>query len=161
MFDAAVATQGASESQVVAADESVRAAAAAGDAAEAQKQSVLAQVRQSGALLAQADTDLRNTEIRAPVDGVVIARRTDVGQTVAASFQTPTIYEIALDLTKMQVHTFVHESDIGRVRISQQASFRIDDYPGITFRGEVAQIREAAISVQNVVSYYVVVFFQH
>ena len=81
----------------------------------------------------------------------------DVGQTVAASFQAPTIFQIAQDLTKMQVDTNVDESDVGPIRVGQSANFTVDAYPGVTFPGEVAQIRQAPINVQNVVTYDVVV----
>jgi HlyD family secretion protein len=156
-YDAAVAAQNAAEAQLEASVESFRAAEAQIDVAEAQQQTARAQLLQSEALLAQAETDLRHTEIRSPVDGIVIARRVDVGQTVAASFQAPTIFEIAQDLTKMQVDTNVDESDIGYVRLGQRATFTVDAYPGISFSGDVVQIRQAAINVQNVISYNVVI----
>lgn len=156
-YDASVAEADATKAQLWAAEESIRAAQAQKEAADAQVQSAQAAVRQSQAMLAQAETDLEHTEIRAPVDGTVIARRMDVGQTVAASFQAPTIFEIAQDLAKMQVDTNVDESDIGRVREGQQATFTVDAYPGVDFHGTVAQIRRAAINVQNVISYDVVV----
>ena len=81
----------------------------------------------------------------------------DVGQTVAASFQAPTIFEIAQDLTKMQVDTNVAESDVGRLKVEQEASFTVDAYPGILFKGRVAQIRKAPINVQNVITYDAVI----
>jgi HlyD family secretion protein len=87
----------------------------------------------------------------------VVSRNMDVGQTVAASFQAPTIFQIAQDLTQMQVDTNVDESDVGPIRVGQKATFTVDAYPGVTFPGEVAQIREAPINVQNVVTYDVVV----
>jgi HlyD family secretion protein len=107
--------------------------------------------------LQQAQLDLAHTQIVAPVDGTVISRNMDVGQTVAASFQAPTIFQIAQDLTKMQVDTSVDESDVGPIRVGQQATFTVDAYPGVTFPGEVVQIRQAPINVQNVVTYDVVV----
>jgi HlyD family secretion protein len=122
----------------------------------AQMESTSAQVRQVQAALAQAGLDLRHTEIRAPVDGTVIARHMDVGQTVAASFQAPTIFEIAQDLTRMQVDTNVDESDISQVQVGQHASFTVDAYPGVTFPAVVSQIRKAPINVQNVITYDVV-----
>jgi HlyD family secretion protein len=114
------------------------------------------QVRQFQAALAQTELDLEHTQIRAPVDGTVIARYMDVGQTVAASFQAPTIFEIAEDLTKMQVDTNVDEADIGDVQLGQPASFTVDAFPGEIFKADVSQIRKAPINVQNVITYDVV-----
>ncbi|MBI3780991.1 MAG: efflux RND transporter periplasmic adaptor subunit, partial [candidate division NC10 bacterium] len=109
------------------------------------------------AALKQAQIDLDHTYIRAPVDGTVVSRNVDVGQTVAASLSAPTLFLIAQDLTKMQVDTNVDEADIGRVRVGQPATFTVDAYPGETFRGKVVQIRQAAINVQNVITYDAVV----
>jgi HlyD family secretion protein len=156
--DANAATVKAVEAQVRSADQNIKAAEAQYQVALAQTESTAAQVRQAEAALAQAELDLRHTEIRAPVDGTVIARRMDIGQTVAASFQAPTIFDIAQDLMKMQVDTNVDESDISQVQIGQHASFTVDAYPGVTFAAVVNQLRKAAINVQNVVSYDVVLF---
>src|SRR5262245_10506966 len=93
----------------------------------------------------------------APVDGVVVSRNIDVGQTVAASLQAPTLFTIAQDLTQMQVETAVDEADIGRIRVEGPATFTVDAFPGETFRGHVTQIRKAAVVTQNVVTYTVVV----
>ena len=114
----------------------------------------LAQAR--GALM-QAKTSLRYSTIRSPVDGVVISRAVDVGQTVAASFQTPTLFTIAQDLTKMQIEVSVDEADISRIRLNQKAGFTVDSYPEQTFRGKVVQIRSSPVITQNVVTYVVVV----
>src|SRR5213596_3384960 len=114
-------------------------------------------VAQAQASLEEAQVNLRYTDILSPVDGVVVSRNVDVGQTVAASFQTPTLFLIAQDLTKMQVDTNVSESDVGRVREEQPATFTVDAYPGQPFRGKVAQVRNAPITVQNVVTYVVAV----
>src|SRR5436309_232312 len=114
-------------------------------------------VAQAEASLEEAQVNLRYTDILSPVDGVVVSRNVDVGQTVAASFQTPTLFLIAQDLTKMQVDTNVSESDVGRVREEQPATFTVDAYPGQPFPGRVAQVRNAPITVQNVVTYDVVV----
>jgi len=92
-----------------------------------------------------------------PVDGIVVSRNVDVGQTVAASFQTPTLFSIAQDLTKMQIDTNVAEADIGNVKFGQDVEFTVDAYPDTTFRGKVWQVRNAPITVQNVVTYDVVV----
>jgi HlyD family secretion protein len=116
-----------------------------------------AAVQQAQASLEEADVNLRYTDILSPVDGVVVSRNVDVGQTVAASFQTPTLFLIAEDLTKMQVDTSVSESDVGRVKEKQPATFTVDAYPGSPFHGAVAQVRNAPINVQNVVTYDVVV----
>ncbi|MGA7829083.1 MAG: efflux RND transporter periplasmic adaptor subunit, partial [Geobacteraceae bacterium] len=101
----------------------------------------------------QAQTNLHNATIRSPVDGVVVSRNVDVGQTVAASFQTPTLFTIAQDLTKMQINTSVDEADIGKVMDGQPAFFTVDAYPEIQFKGKVSQVRIAPIITQNVVTY--------
>ncbi len=114
-------------------------------------------VAQTRGSLMQSKTNLRYSVIRSPVDGVVISRAIDVGQTVAASFSTPTLFTIAQDLTKMQIEVSVDEADISRIKLHQKASFTVDSYPEQTFRGEVIQIRSAPIITQNVVTYVVVV----
>ncbi len=116
-----------------------------------------AAVKQAAAELDEARITLGYTEIRSPVDGVVVSRNVDVGQTVAASFQTPTLFAIAQDLTKMQVNANVSESDIGGLREGQGASFGVDAYPGRSFEGRVAQVRNAPITVLNVVTYDVII----
>ncbi len=116
-----------------------------------------ASVKQSEASLLEARINLAYTDITSPVDGVVVSRNVDVGQTVAASFQTPTLFLIAQDLTKMQVDANVSESDIGGLGAGQAATFSVDAYPGKAFHGMVAQVRNAPITVQNVVTYDVVV----
>jgi HlyD family secretion protein len=115
---------------------------------------VLGQTRGS---LMQSRTNLRYSVIRSPVDGVVISRAVDVGQTVAASFSTPTLFTIAQDLTKMQIEVSVDEADISRILLEQKATFTVDSYPEQTFKGKVIQIRSAPIITQNVVTYVVVV----
>lgn len=114
-------------------------------------------VAQTRGSLMQSKSNLRYSIIRSPVDGVVISRAIDVGQTVAASFQTPTLFTIAQDLTKMQIEVSVDEADISRIQLHQKASFTVDSYPEQTFRGKVVQIRSAPIITQNVVTYVVVV----
>lgn len=116
-----------------------------------------AQIAQAVAAMKIAETNLRYTKIVSPVGGTVISRNVDVGQTVAASFQTPTLFTIAQDLMKMQIDANVDESDIGRVKVGQSVDFSVDAYPDITFKGTVAQVRSAPITVQNVVTYDVVV----
>ncbi|MFB3818434.1 MAG: efflux RND transporter periplasmic adaptor subunit [Candidatus Methylomirabilales bacterium] len=149
-LDSAVAQRDAGEA-------SVKASQAALEVARAQVASAEATVRQKRAALAQAEADLGRTYIRAPVDGVVISRNVDVGQTVAASLQAPTLFLIAQDLTKMQVDTNVDEADISRVALEQEATFTVDSYPGQTFRGRVQQVRQAPQVVQNVVTYNTVI----
>lgn len=139
-----------SQSDYDVAETAVQSAKAALKAAEGS----VAQTR--GALM-QARTNLRYSVIRSPVDGVVISRAVDVGQTVAASFQTPTLFTIAQDLTKMQIEVSVDEADISRIRLDQKAAFTVDAYPEQSFRGKVVQIRSAPVITQNVVTYVVVV----
>jgi HlyD family secretion protein len=135
----------------------IQSAAAQLRVVEAQLQSSRAQVDQKRAAQSQAQADLEHTTIRAPVNGVVISRAVDVGQTVAASLQAPTLFTIAEDLTKMQVEVSVDEADIGRIKLDDRASFTVDSFPGQAFTGTVTQIRKAALVVQNVVTYTVVV----
>lgn len=155
--DSAVAALEAARAREQSAAAAVAAAEAQQRVAEAQLASAVAQVRQKEAALRQAEVDLEHTTIRAPVDGVVVSRQVDVGQTVAASLQAPTLFTIAQDLTRMQVETSVDEADIGRVRVDGPAVFTVDAFPGETFRGRVVQVRKAAQVVQNVVTYTVVV----
>ena len=116
-----------------------------------------ANIKQQEANLAAAQVNLDYTSIISPVDGTVISRNIDVGQTVAASFQTPTLFLIAKDLTQMQVDANVSESDIGNIRNGQPGNFSVDAFPGRVFEGAVSQVRQAPITVQNVVTYDVVV----
>ncbi len=116
-----------------------------------------AQLAQAKAALQSAVTNLSYTKIYSPVDGIVISRNVDIGQTVAASFQTPTLFSIAQDLTKMQIDTNVAESDIGAVQVGQEVDFTVDAYPDTTFKGKVWQKRQAPIIVQNVVTYDTVI----
>src|SRR5256714_1280960 len=116
--------------------------------AEAMLQAARAQVEQKDAALKQAQVDLDHTTIRAPVQGVVVSRQVDVGQTVAPSLQAPVLFTIAQDLTKMQVETSVDEADTGRVKRNHPAPFTVDAFPGETFVGSVTQIRKAAQIVQ-------------
>lgn len=127
------------------------------DAALAGVKIAEAGITQTRGALQQAETNLKNSVIRSPVDGVVISRDVDVGQTVAASFQTPTLFTIAQDLTKMQIETSVDEADISKARLEQTAAFTVDAYADRRFTGTVSQIRNAPITVQNVVTYIVVI----
>jgi HlyD family secretion protein len=116
-----------------------------------------AQVGQAQAAMNQASIDLGYTVIRSPVDGIVISRNVDVGQTVAASLSAPTLFTIANDLTKMEVHTSVDEADVGNVSEGQEVTFTVDAFAARRFRGKVYQVRNAPIVVQNVVTYDAVV----
>jgi HlyD family secretion protein len=116
-----------------------------------------ANIQQQAANVKDAEVNLNYTNIVSPVDGTVVSRNVDVGQTVAASFQTPTLFLIAKDLTQMQVDSNVSESDIGYVRPGELANFKVDAFPDREFEGSVAQVRQAPITVQNVVTYDVVV----
>jgi HlyD family secretion protein len=134
------------------------------DSAETAWQSARASVKAAEGSVAQtrgaqmqSRTNLRYSIIRSPVDGVVISRSIDVGQTVAASFQTPTLFTIAQDLTKMQIEVSVDEADISRIVLGQKGTFTVDSYPEQSFKGKVVQIRSAPIINQNVVTYIVVV----
>ena len=125
--------------------------------AEAQVEVAQAQLDQAQATLSSAELDLGYTTIYSPVNGIVVSRNVDVGQTVAASFQTPTLFVIAQDLTQMQVDANVSEADIGGVAEGKPSSFRVDAYPKQFFEGTVTQVRNAPISIQNVVTYDVVI----
>jgi HlyD family secretion protein len=157
VYDSAVAQIDASKAQEQAQVSAVRAAEAQLKVSEAMLKNAMAQVAQNEAALRQAQVDLDRTFIRAPVDGVVVGRSVDVGQTVAASLSAPTLFTIAQDLRNMQVDTNVDEADVGRVKLGQAATFTVDSFPGRTFTGEVVQIRKAPLVVQNVVTYDVVV----
>ncbi len=125
----------------------------------AQIKGAQANVQQRESTLAQARIDLSRTQITSPVDGIVIKRAIEKGQTVAASLQAPELFVIAQNLSDMQVDASVDESDVGRIRNGQKASFTVDAYPGQTFEGEVRQVRKAAQNVANVVTYIAVVGF--
>ena len=126
------------------------------DGAQTARDAAAAAVAQSQAALKQAETNLSYARILSPIDGVVVDRQYDVGQTVAASFQAPVIFTIAQDLTKMQVLTNIDEADVGRVKVGQEASFSVDAFPDQPFKGAVSQIRLSPQTVQNVVTYPVV-----
>ena len=125
--------------------------------ADAQLRAARAQVNQAKAALAQAEVNLAKTVITSPIDGIVTARDVDVGQTVAASLQAPTLFVIAADLSQMQVKASVDESDLGSVREGQPVSFTVDAYPEDTFRGVVKQIRLNPVIDQNVVTYAAII----
>jgi len=124
---------------------------------EAQASNSAALVRQREAQLGQARVDLSRTEIRAPIDGIVVKRSVEPGQTVAASLQAPELFVIARNLDDMQVETAIDEADVGRLAIGQEATFTVDAFPGRRFRGQVRQVRKAALVVSNVVTYITVI----
>jgi HlyD family secretion protein len=134
---------------------------AAVGAAQAQVTQAAAQEQQKQAAVTVAQTNLDYTTIRAPIDGTVIARNVDVGQTVAASLQAPTLFTIAQDLTKMQVYASTDESDVGMIRTGQTATFKVDAFPKDTFTGRVSQVRLNATTVQNVVTYNTIIDFDN
>ncbi len=136
--------------------ESAEAAVSAG---QAQVTQAAAQVSQRAAAVKVAETNLSYTTIEAPVDGVVVSRNVDVGQTVAASLQAPTLFTIAQDLTQMQVYAKTDESDVGQIQVGQRASFKVDAFPRDSFEGRVVQVRMNATVVQNVVTYDTVIEF--
>src|SRR5882762_3608986 len=120
-----------------------------------------AQVSQKTAAVTVSQTNLNYTVIRSPIDGTVVARNVDVGQTVAASLQAPTIFTIAQDLTKMLVYAKTDESDVGNIKLGKPVTFKVDAFPKDTFRGRVAQVRMNATTVQNVVTYDTIVEFDN
>jgi HlyD family secretion protein len=120
-------------------------------------QAAEASMAQAAAQLKQAQVNLSFTTIVSPIDGVVISRTVDTGQTVAAALSSPTLFTIAQDLTKMQVDTNIAEGDVGRLRVGMQTYFTVDSFPGQTFRGSIRQIRNAPTTVQNVVTYDAVI----
>lgn len=116
-----------------------------------------AQVKQAEAALNSAEIDLRYTKIISPVDGIVVSKEVEVGQTVAASFQTPTLFNVAEDLTKMQIEASIVEADISKVKEGQVVDFSVDSYPDEVFHGTVTQVRNEAVTVSNVVTYEVII----
>jgi HlyD family secretion protein len=145
------------QSSVAIAAEQVKTAQAQRAVGDAQIRNGEALVKQRESQLAQARVDLERTTIRAPVDGIVISRSVDAGQTVAASLQAPTLFVIARNLTDMQVEASIDEAEIGRVANGQEATFTVDSFPGRTFTGKITQVRKAAQVVQNVVTYISVI----
>ncbi|WNG61022.1 efflux RND transporter periplasmic adaptor subunit [Archangium gephyra] len=132
-------------------------AESAAQVSQAQVTSSEASLAQAQAALNEAEVNLRYATIVSPTDGIVISRSVDVGQTVAASLQAPTLFTIAEDLRKMQVDTSVAESDVGRLQDGMRATFTVDAWPGVSFEGAIRQIRNASQTVQNVVTYDAVI----
>ncbi|MBR1617402.1 efflux RND transporter periplasmic adaptor subunit [bacterium] len=125
--------------------------------AKAELDAASAEVSAASASLNNNLTNLRYSKITSPVDGTVISREVDVGQTVAASFNTPTLFEVAKDLTKMQIETSVSEADIGKIKVGQTAQYTLDGYQDKTFEGKVSQVRLASTTTNNVVTYTVII----
>jgi len=159
--DSAQTAQDSARAQLEASQAQQKASEAQLDSAHAKMESARAQIKQAEAELELAQVNLDHTKILAPVNGIVISRNVDVGQTVAASLQAPTLFTIAQDLTDMQVDTNVSEADIGRVAVGQEATFTVDAFPNFTFRGKVTDIRNAPLTVQNVVTYDVVILVKN
>ncbi len=150
-----------SQQQLEIAKANFESAEAAVSASQAQVTQAAAQVSQRAAAVKVAETNLSHTTIEAPVDGVVVSRNVDVGQTVAASLQAPTLFTIAQDLTKMQVYAKTDESDVGQIQVGQRATFKVDAFPRDNFDGRVVQVRMNATVVQNVVTYDTVIEFDN
>lgn len=144
---------------LAASEEGLKAVQALQGVSEAQIRSAQANVKQREAAVAQARVDLSRTRITSPVDGIVIKRTIERGQTVAASLQAPELFVIAQNLSDMQVDASIDEADVGRIRPGQKVSFTVDAFPGRSFDGEVKQVRKAATNVSNVVTYVAVVSF--
>lgn len=147
----------AAEGQLKVADAEIAAARAEIEMARSLAEHGRATIRQREAALQEARVNLQRTEIRAPLDAVVIRRDVEEGQTVAASLQAPTLFTLAQDLTRMRIETYVDEADIGRLRAGQSAVFAVDAYPGRSFEGRVTAIHKAPNLVQSVVTYTVLV----
>ena len=141
--------------------EALKAVQAQVGVAQAQVTTAQANVAQREAALGQARIDLARTRITSPVNGIVIKRTIERGQTVASSLQAPELFVIAKNLSDMQVDANIDESDVGRLRVGQKASFTVDAFPGQAFEGEVRQVRKAAVTVANVVTYVAVVGFSN
>jgi RND family efflux transporter MFP subunit len=155
---AAQARYDQAEAQLQQAKVSEQSAANAGLAqAEAQVKQAQARLQQAAASLQLSEVNLSHATIRSPIDGVVISRNVDVGQTVAASLSAPTLFTIANDLTKMQVLASIDEEDVGSVSQSKQVTFTVDAFPGQTFEGTIGQLRLNPLNVQNVVTYNVMI----
>jgi len=152
-YDVAVADRDASEAQARVAETTIDEMRSALDAAKVQQTNAEAQVRQAQGALDSAKLDLEHCRITSPIDGTVIARQVDAGQTVAASFAAPNLFQIAQDLTKMQVDADIDESEVAKVHVGQIAQFTVDAMPTRTFQASIRQVRESATNIQNVITY--------
>jgi HlyD family secretion protein len=142
-LDASLATQKATEAQL--------------ESSQARFKADQSRLTQAKASLETSKLNLEHTIITSPIAGTVIARSVDRGQTVAASFSSPTLFTIGEDLTKMQVSASIDEADVGRIKTDMEANFTVDAYPGETFTGRISQVRLAAVTVQNVVTYNAII----
>lgn len=156
-FDVQTAALASIDAQIAATRAEITGLEADIGVAEGQIRATEALVRQRGARLREIDIDLERSEIRSPVDGVVVQRQVDLGQTVAASLSAPTLFTIAQDLREIDIHANIDEADVGRLAKGQPANFTVNAYPGRTFTGEVQMVRLAAQTVQNVVTYTAVI----
>jgi len=157
-----LAAQGViSEQQLEVDKANAESATAAAQAADADIGQAEAQVAQKQAAVKVAQTNVDHTIITSPIDGTVVSRNVDVGQTVAASLQAPTLFVIAQDLTKMQVYAKTDESDVGQIRAGQRVTFKVDAFPQDQFDGHVSEVRMNATTVQNVVTYDTIVDFDN
>ena len=152
-YDVAVADREASDAQAHVAETTIEEMKEAREAARVQQTNAEAQVRQAQGALDSAKLDLEHTRITSPIDGTVISRQVDAGQTVAASFASPNLFQIAEDLTRMQVDADIDESDVAKVQVGQVAQFTVDAMPTRTFEARVRQVRESATNIQNVITY--------
>ena len=152
-YDVAVADREASDAQARVAETTIDEMRSARDAAKVAQTNAEAQVRQAKGALDSAQLDLDHCRILSPIDGVVISRQVDQGQTVAASFSAPNLFQIAQDLTKMQVDADIDESEVAKVHAGQVAQFTVDAMPNRTFEAVIRQVRESATNVQNVITY--------
>ncbi len=161
----AARTQGATQSaaldqanaQVRSVDAQIQALAADLKVAQTQVLSSAAQIAQREAMVRQIEVDMRNSEIRSPVEGIVIQRNVELGQTVAASLQTPTLFLVAQDLTKIEIYANVDEADVGRVQANQEVTFSVTAFPAREFAGKVKAVRLGSQTIQNVVIYTAVI----
>src|ERR1051326_5253971 len=159
---AALAKSGAQSQQVVeVAKANYEVASSSVTARGAKSEAANVEVAQKEAAVSVAKTNLAYTTIRSPIDGIVVARNVDVGQTVAASLQAPTIFNIAQDLTKMQLYAKTDESDAGRIKLGEDVTFKVDAFPKDVFHGMVSQKRMNATTVQNVVTYDTIIDFSN
>ncbi|HVG30591.1 MAG TPA: efflux RND transporter periplasmic adaptor subunit [Pyrinomonadaceae bacterium] len=154
---ASSAGQAQARAQITQAQAQVQSSVAQTQQAQAQAQNAAAQVEQAQAALSLAEINLAHTTITSPIDGVVVSRNVDVGQTVAASLSAPTLFTIANDLTRMQVIANIDQADIGLVEQAKGAKFDVDAFPGNEFTGTIQQVRLNPVSAQNVVTYNVVI----
>ncbi|MDQ2954891.1 MAG: efflux RND transporter periplasmic adaptor subunit, partial [Pseudomonadota bacterium] len=159
--DAQAATLNSARAQVNSAKAQIAGLAADLQVAEANLEAVVAQIAQREATVRQIDVDLRNSDIRSPVSGVVVQRNVELGQTVAASLQAPTLFLIADDLRHMEIAASIDETDVGRLKPGQQVAFTVTAYPGRTFEGKVKQVRLGAQNVQNVVIYTTIISIEN